>query len=153
MERDFLRLRMGTSTPYAALAMTSLLIGCGMSRETILECKAPDGEHIAEFYREYGGGAAGSQSEFVSVRRSDTSKRQVVLEMDRGYDVRLDWTSANHLVITYPGTARVRLYKSEFDVQIGGDKYRSWGSELKSAESTEGQFVTGKTACGNGPSP
>src|SRR4051812_44117395 len=95
-------------------SLTLLPIGCSPSdsgfgeRKDILTCDSPEAALQAVFYGRQAGGAAGSQEEFVSVRRHKTdAKETVVFQMGHGYDVRLNWMSASRLVISYPRDAVV----------------------------------------------
>src|SRR5258705_9569720 len=89
------------------LALGFIGVGCTTARETILECPAPDNAHVAVFFREYGGGAAGFQDEFVEVRKKGKADPVRILRLKHGYDIVLTWLSPMSLEIAYPDTARV----------------------------------------------
>lgn len=127
---------------------SNIVSGCKgeSTRESLLTCPSPDGAHIAEFYRESGGGAAGWQAEYVSVRRAD-GEPTVILQMSRGYDVVLNWQSPTVLEIGYPDDARVVRWQSDFDFAMQGTDLTVWRSYLRRVPSQDGSFVTEKLRC------
>lgn len=124
---------------------------CGghKERQDILKCISPDNMYVATFYREYGGGAAGWQQEYVSVLRTNGGKEIVVLEMNHGYDIVLTWVSPRKLEIGYPDSARIDHWQSHFDQKLKGLNLPNWTTELKPIKSEEGSFLKEKTRCGN----
>ena len=84
------------------------LFGCGDTKREV-DCISPDGERIAAFYTESGGGAAGYAYEYVSVRpsTSEFSGGGKAFMMSHGYDTRLTWTGRRSLEIGYPDSATV----------------------------------------------
>jgi len=113
-----------------------------------LTCAAPDKTHVAEFYIESGGGAAGWQEELVTVRDPQGKKSTVVLKMNRGYDVILSWRSDLALNIYYPDTARVDHWQNEFDYRLTGSELSTWTDDLMKLPSKSGSFVSEKSHCG-----
>ncbi len=131
------------------------LTACGDGREDreidrkmVLTCVAPDKTHVAEFYIESGGGAAGWQTEFVAVRKQGDSKRKVILDMNRGYDVVLNWKSPRQLEIYYPDSARIDHWQSQFDYELAGDELLTWDNDLFKLPSKHGSLTTEKSHCG-----
>lgn len=120
---------------------------CGLSdeRQDLLACISPDGSKTALFYREFGGGAAGWQTEYVSVRPAKDEPTSV-FEMRHGYDVVLEWVSADTLTIHYPHEAVV--------YSITNDAKLADSSRLKvlllEKPSKWGSFVNDKTRCAGG---
>ena len=120
---------------------------CGRrgERQDHLACVAPDGSKTALFYREYGGGAAGWQTELVSVRPARGEAR-ILLEMGHGYDVVLEWVSSDTLTIHYPQEAGVS--RTANDVKLADS------SRLKvvfvKEPSKGGSFVNDTTRCVGG---
>lgn len=101
--------------------LVAFFAGCGGEpgqpqgeREVYYECPAPGGNHVASFYREYGGGAAGWQYEHVAVRSPADATPSVVLTLKQGYDVTLEWFGPDELRIGYPSDARVDHWQSWF---------------------------------------
>ena len=86
----------------------SALIACGDTKRKF-DCASPDGERIATFYIESGGGAAGYAYEYVSVRpsTSEFSGSRKAFMMGHGYDTRLTCSGPRSLEIGYPDSATV----------------------------------------------
>lgn len=122
---------------------------CKMQRTDLLQCPSPDKKYIATFYVEQGGGAAGAQYEYVSVRRSNSKKETVVLEMNHGYDVVLTWLSPLQLEIAYPDSAKIEHWQSHFLEEIVGNELIDGITLVKPLKSKSGSFINGKTRCGN----
>ncbi len=118
----------------ALLLLTSILGGCGSTdstREDILACKSRDGSLRAVIYRLFGGGAAGWQSFYVTVRHS-TGPHVVVLGMNHGYDVTLEWRDNSALHIGYPSSATVFESKPTYgDGAVQIEPLPSTGGSLK----------------------
>jgi hypothetical protein len=111
-------------TPLSALAVCA---GCGrgdggarLEREVYFECPSPAGGRVAVFYREFGGGAAGSQYEHVEVRTPADHARSVVLTLKGAAAVRIEWTAADRVRIEYPDSARVDHWQSWFGPMADG---------------------------------
>jgi hypothetical protein len=141
-----MRITVGLSVNIVVVAMFAA--ACGQVRQNMLQCSSPDGSHIATFYREYGGGAAGSQYEYVSVRKRSSDGEVVVLELKRGYDSILTWLSPMHLEITYPDTARVDHWQSWFAFESSGNELREGTTTLRTLHSKDGSFIGDKARCG-----
>jgi hypothetical protein len=121
-----------------------LLVGCGQAateREVIFSCEAPGGQFRAEFFREFGGGAAGWQSEAVAVFERGESLPARVLTLSHGYDANLSWLSATELKVGYPDSARVDHWQSWFGRMANGKVV------LEPVPSQEGKFVSRKDGC------
>jgi len=135
-------------------SLVSALCACGKEtayRRLVLTCASPDNAHVAEFYIESGGGAAGWQEELVAVRNPAGSQSTVVLRMNRGYDAILSWRSNLTLDIYYPDTARVDHWQNEFDYRLTGSQFSVWTNDLIKLPSKSGSFVSEKSHCGPPP--
>ncbi len=103
------------STRVARLATVAGVLfsaGCEPSSHnvhTIVECPSATGRHLATFYVISGGGAAGFQYEYVSVRpaHSPFQPLEYALQLKGGYDARLIWRGDTALLVEYPQDARV----------------------------------------------
>jgi hypothetical protein len=128
----------------AVIAVCIAFSACGGKSEgeteVLLKCLSSDGQTVAVFYREFGGGAAGWQYEFVSVSRSDDYEPAVVLKLKSGYDVNLRWTEPSRLEIGYPDTARVDHWQNWFGRADGK-------VELLRLPSRNGMFLGRKGSC------
>ena len=132
------------------LALGFAGVGCDARRETetILECASPNGAYIAKFYREYGGGAAGFQDEFVDVRKSGGGDPVRVLKLNHGYDVVLSWLSPTLLEIGYPDSARVDHWQDWFAFELQDSELTWWKTSIKQIPSSGGSFSNGeRTRC------
>lgn len=131
----------------------ALLASCGNERESLLVCQSPDGTHKAEFYREFGGGAAGWQTENVAVTTSRSSTPIVIFKMSHGYDIGLTWKSPTELEVAYPDGASVSHWESDFDFKMDDTKLIMWRSYLVRLPSKDGVFVNSKSYCDSHESP
>lgn len=125
-------------------------VGCDGRREieTLLECASPDDAYVARFYREYGGGAAGFQNEFVDVRKSKGGAPVRVMHLNHGYDVVLTWLSPTLLEIGYPDSARVDHWQDWFASELKGSDLTWWKTSIKQVPSSNGSFTNGeRTRC------
>jgi hypothetical protein len=92
--------------------------GCSGSEELYPggELPSPDGQLVASFFALGGGGAAGWLFEYVSIRPSseppDAGLREVVLQMNYGYEVCLNWRSNQHLEVSVPEGAGIHQQKT-----------------------------------------
>jgi len=134
---------------YGILVVLSVLIlvSCidmgqsDISKEVFFECKSSDGKYIASFYREFGGGAAGFQYEYVAVVGNDDVVPVVVMKLDGGYDVSLKWLGPEYLEIGYPESARVDHWQSWFGRMANGKVI------ISSALSENGLLVDAQKGC------
>ena len=110
-------------------------------------CRSPDGKHTAEFYREFGGGAAGWQTESVAVTTSRSSTPVEIFKMSHGYHIGLTWNSPTELEIAYPEDASVLHWESNFDFTMEGDGLEEWRSYVARRPSKDGFFVNSKSFC------
>jgi hypothetical protein len=131
------------------LALSFAGVGCDARRETetLLECASPDGAYVARFYREYGGGAAGFQNEFVDVRKSKGGASVRVMHLNHGYDVVLTWLSPTLLEIGYPDSARVDHWQDWFASELKGSDLTWWKTRIKQVPSSNGSFSNERTRC------
>lgn len=136
-----MRIRMAVGIATIVLSVSS----CSTTRENILLCTSPDNVHVAVFYREFAGGAAGFQYEYVAVKDREGTSETVVLKMKGGYDVVLTWLSPKKLEIAYPDSARVDDSQSD----PKQENQLNWTTSLKRLESKDGLFTSEKTRCGN----
>jgi hypothetical protein len=120
--------------------MLGLSAGACTETEVIFRCKSADGRHVATFYREFGGGAAGFQYEFVSVEEVGGRTRDV-LTLKGGYDARLHWKQPGLLEIGYPNTARVDQSRNSFGRRMEGRV------ELVPLPSRDGSFTEAQSGC------
>lgn len=134
---------------FTALIMLTCTSCAEKHREDILKCVSPDKVYVATFYREFGGGAAGWQQEYVSLRRIDGGKEKVIFEMNHGYNIIFKWFSPMKLEIAYPDSARVHHWESHFEEKLEGTKLLEWTTVLKPLQSKEGLFTDEKTRCIN----
>ena len=110
----------------------------------IFACESPDGELTAIFYVRQAGGAAGSQSEYVSVRPRGDAAEVLLFEMGHGYNVRLTWTGSRQLTIGYPKDANMFAWRNRFRRQVAG---RFLDVDLTPVESKNGLFPTKEDEC------
>ncbi|WP_154662463.1 hypothetical protein [Solimonas flava] len=128
------------------LSSALLLAACGKGaaeREVFFGCEAPGGQFRAEFFREFGGGAAGWQYEAVAVFERGVSSPARILTLKQGYDVNLSWQSATELKVSYPDAARVDHWQSWFGRMADGKVV------LEPVPSRQGRFVSRKSGCIN----
>lgn len=110
------------------LFLTSIIVinGCeriGSRVDRVLECPSPNGHNVATFFRISGGGAAGFQDEYVSIRSANADfdpERAVVLHLGYGYQVRLTWEGNSLLRVEYPASASLRSAPVEQLTTDGG---------------------------------
>jgi hypothetical protein len=103
------------------ILLTVLLLACCQAhqgdsaedRETLLECRSPDGS-LATYYVASGGGAAGWAYEHVSVTPIGESTPSDVLALKDAYDVHLVWENATTLKIQVPQEVRIDHWQSWF---------------------------------------
>ena len=93
---------------------------CHVGDKVIIEEKSPDGKYLATFYIKSGGGAAGWMSEFVSVKEIENNCISNVLELNRGYEVTIEWIGLDHVKIGYPDNARIDHFQSWFGRMANG---------------------------------
>lgn len=133
--------RWNSASWLAAVFWTAFLLqGCSRSVERIFDCASADGEKVASFYRVFGGGAAGWQLMRVSLRREEETFEadDFIFEMSHGYDVRLEWSDSQSLVIGYPDTARVE--------KKPGSEADSVAISLRMLASVDGSFADSEDA-------
>jgi hypothetical protein len=139
-----------------ALVIGVFLAGCSPSdsgwgeRTDVFACDSPDTALTATFYVRQGGGAAGSQEEYVSVRASVGGPESVVLQMSHGYNVRLAWIGSNHLTIGYPREANMLAnWRKKFRKSVGSTEV---DIELTPIDSRNGLLADGDQCIGGRPS-
>lgn len=138
------RIRPGSAV-LIALAATVACDGGG-SRQDLLACASPSEATLAVFFREYGGGAGGWQYEHVALRARGSTEEKVAFEMAHGYDVVLEWTAEDALVIQYPEEATVFNEPGPVTVQLaGGDRPIQVTATKKL--SRDGSFINDKLRC------
>jgi hypothetical protein len=127
-------------------------IGCGVadwSRQDLLACASPNGTTVAVFFRELAGGAAGSQDQHVILRRADSAEEHLAFGMGHGYDVVLEWTNDDALVIHYPEEANVYNWRERFNVTVVG-RAKTVEVTLSQKAARYGSFVDDTSRCAGG---
>ena len=89
---------------------------------------------------------AGWQYEHVALRARGSTEEKVAFEMAHGYDVVLEWTAEDTLVIHYPEEATVFNNPDRFTAQLaGGD--RPIQVTATKEPSRDGSFIDDKRRC------
>lgn len=118
-----------------------LLFGCQNPKDVriVINCDSPDKKQTATFFIRSGGGAAGYQYEYLSLRETTEpfDYRGYILKLNGGYEIRIEWHGPE-LVVYYPNTARIDKM-----VQENGIRYEA-------AESRNGRFTNLQAGCFEG---
>lgn len=139
------------------LLLPILFSGCGPSIvEIVMECPSPDGKLLAVFWWQGGGGAAGWDSEYLTVQAAGDPASSApsrdgldayVLYMSHGYDVGLTWKDGKSLEVEYPSSAVIHhmahRYPSLVDSPQAVIRYRT-------VEATTNNKLPGGSRCTSG---
>ncbi len=114
------------------------------------ECSSPGQQHVATFFVNSGGGAAGWQVEKVNVRRTDEviDFEEFSFSMSHGYDLAIKWNDDLSLSVYYPHGADIDLAQS---IVYGSDQSPNYDEILDvryfGVDAKEGFFVNHETGC------
>lgn len=120
----------------------SLISSCSREKHTekYFSCVSPNGNYKATFYREYGGGAAGWQYLYVSIKEKNDKPSVNVLKMSHGYSVSLEWLNEHELKIGYPSKASIHHWQNLFgsDVKNNIKLFKAWKGKIALNDSIGG---------------